>query len=173
VRSSLPGYVLVKEQIPFYQKGMDNLLAYLGTVLKKEEYKYTQKISVEAGLPYIKVERFVSDQSNEIPAPLELHELIRHKIMEEFAEKKASPSEELKEMFDYIARQDMYGLYIFAENTMEFLKWIGIPLKRTQVFGAELISVPKLPEKVFLVCGASSRNAEPEDVEYLVLGRVP
>lgn len=171
---SEPGYVRLKDKIPYHGKGIDELVGALRRVLT--DNKYTQKIVLEVGVPHIYIEKLVpeSEAQGEV-VKLSLYDVIRNRKLEEYvAEKDISPAHQLWEIFDIVQKEGFEVCNIVAGNKQKFQKWLGVRIPQTdmRVFGTPFEVNGDIPDDVFIVCGAPIRDAEPDDVAFCVKGTV-
>ncbi len=171
--SSSSDYVRVKEKLPYQGKGVESLLDFLRRTLTQEEYKYSQKIILEVGAPYVRIERLVSKAlSPEVPQ-LSLHDAVRSKHMEEFQRPdNSTPMHDLWAMFDIVHAEGLEVSHVLIGSKYAFQDWlkIRIPATRFAVFGVPLHVISQYPSDVFVVCGSASRDSEPSDIEFSVKG---
>lgn len=165
------GFVRVKDRIPYQGKGIDELVAALRRILSEPINKFTQKIVLEVGTPHIYVEKLVpEEQVAEIPQ-LSLHDIIRTMEMEEFElEDGRTAPQQLWSMIEMINEKGLQPAVVVAGNRAKFQKWLGVRINNSKpnVFGTPFQLLGELPEDVFVVCGATSRVAEVDDIKYSV-----
>jgi hypothetical protein len=165
-----PGFVRVKEQIPYSGKGIDELLGFLRKVLT--DNKFTQKMIVEVGVPYLRLEKLVSAVDG-AATKLSFHDAARTKPMEEYhAESKTSPLHQLFEMFSIVHAEGLEVGMVLVGDKHVFQDWlkVRIPVTRMSIFGVPLHQLSEIPPDVFLVCGTSEREAESDDIQFSVKG---
>lgn len=174
---SEPGYLRVKNQIPYHGKGVDELIGALRRILA--ENKFTQKIVLEVGKPHIYIEKLVPEGTAEAgeqeSVSLSIHDVIRNRELEEYeSDGTLKPHEQLWEIFDMIHKDGFEVCNIVAGNKTAFQKWLGfrIPQVGMRVFGIPFEVVGDLPPDVFIVCGAKSRTADPDEITYCVKGTI-
>lgn len=171
---SEPGYVRLKEKIPYHGRGIDELVGALRRVLT--ENKYAQKVVLEVGVPHIYIEKLVpeSDAQGEV-VRLSLYDVIRNRQLEEYIPDGAlSPAHQLWEIFDLVQKEGFEVSNIVAGSKQKFQKWLGvrIPQSEMKVFGTPFETNGDIPDDVFIVCGAPTRLAEPDDIAFCVKGTI-
>ena len=160
----------VKEKLPYHGKGVDELIATLRRILT--EFPKTQKVTLEVGVPFIRIERAVPEDA-EPEIRLSHHDAIRACKMEEYKPEQALTSlQQLHEIFHIILQEGLEVGFILASDKYAFQEWlkIRIPNNRMRVFGVPLVISTELPEDVFVVCGTPEQEAEADDIQFSVKG---
>lgn len=170
-----PGYVRLKDKIPYFGKGVDELIGALRRVLT--ENKYTQKIVLEVGVPHIYIEKLVpeAEAQNAETVKVSLHDVIRNRPLEEYVpETELTPAQQLWEVFGMVQAEGFEVSNIVAGSRQKFQKWLGVRIPQTElkVFGTPFEVNGDLPEDVYIVCGAPNRVAEPDEITFCVKGTV-
>lgn len=170
---SEPGYVLVKERIPYQGKGVDALMGALRKILT--DNKYTQKILMEVGEPHIYIEKLVpeADAQEYETVRINTHGAIRNMPMEEYqTDDGVSPAHQLWEMFSIIHKEGFEVCRIVSGSKNKFAQWLKVRIPQTdqRVFGVPLEVIGDIPDDVFIVCGAKHREAEPDEITMSVKG---
>lgn len=174
--SRFDDFVRVKEKFPYHGKGVDELLSSLKRILSIPDNKYTQKVVLEVGTPYIYIEKLVpSDEAGKVPTTT-LKDIIRSRAMEEYDPESIpkDPWVQLWDMFSIVKKEGLEIGFIAIGSKLTFQKWLGIRIPTTSMdlFGIPVEVVEDLPEDVFVVCGTESRIAEPEDVLFSLKGNI-
>ncbi len=174
-KSEAPGFVRIKDRIPYHGKGVDELIMSLRRVLT--ENKYAQKVVVEVGVPHIYLEKLVpeSEAQEMETVKLNIHDVIRNRKLEEYeGDDSLRPYEQLWEMFGMIHKDGYEVCNIVAGNKSAFQKWLGVRIPQTdmRVFGVAFEVVGDIPSDVFIVCGARARTADPDEITYCVKGTI-
>ncbi len=163
-----PGFVRIKDKIPYHGKGADELVAAIRKILT--DHKYTQRFVCEVGTPHIAIEELVPEQAAvDLPKPLTLHDAIRLAKMEEFEMTPGMPSiNVLFHMFDVVHEEDLEVCGIAVGNKKRFEKWLGIKLsnRKMEFFETPVHIVGELPEDVFIICGAKERIADFDEILF-------
>jgi hypothetical protein len=159
--------VLVPEKIPYTGKGVEALLAFLRKVL--EENKYTQKIVVEVQKP-IYIEKLVPKDEAPETVSLTWLESARNKQMQEYegTEEKLAPQEQLLDMFHDVNVEGYEICHVITGNLKKFFKWAKGQThsgREHRLYGVP-VSQADIPEDVIILCGAQSRDAGPDDLEF-------
>lgn len=176
IRSDKPGYVRVKDRIPYAGKGFEELLTALKQVFADPANKFTQKVVLDVTEPFIYLEKMVTEIEAQETPQLSLHDIIRNQKMEEYLPEKEQPGiNHLWDIFALIHQEGLEVGFLVVGNKPNFQRWLGvrIPTKDMRVFGVPLKVVDGIPEDVFVVCGTESRVAEPDDIRYCVKGNLP
>lgn len=164
------GFVKVKDRIPYYGKGLDDLTGATRKILSDPSNKYTQKVILEVGVPYIYIEKMVPE--GEVPdlPKLSIHDIIRNHKIEECTPNINDPLNQLWDMFDVVRQEELEVNAIAVGNKDIFQKWLGIriPNRNMNVLGIPLYIDGELPEATLFACGASSRVSDIEDIELSV-----
>ena len=172
-RSETPGYVRIKDKIPYGGKGVDELVVSLRRILS--ENKFTQKILIQVGVPHIYIEKLVpeSEAQEMETVKLNIHDVIRNRKLEEYdGDDSLKPYEQLWEMFGMVQKEGYEVCNLVAGNKSAFQKWLGVRIPQTdmRVFGTPFEVVGDIPPDVFIVCGARARDVEPDEIAYCVKG---
>lgn len=167
------GYVRVKERIPYFGKGVDELVLMVRKTLA--ENKNTQKVTLEVGVPYIAIEKLVPQDEHKEQAtkPLSIHDTVRNKPMEDYeADAKMVPLQQLFEMFQIVQREGFEVCHILVGDKLKFQKWLGVRIPQTNlsILGTPLTITGDIPDDVFVICGAPTRDAEADEILYSVKG---
>lgn len=169
--STNSSFARIKEKIPYTGKGVDELLIFLRRVLS--ENKYTQKIVMEVGVPYIHIEKMVTGEEAQNIPQVSFHDSIRSAPMEEYKnESKLGPLHQLFEMFSIVHAEGLEVGFILVGNKHTFQQWLKlrIPVTKLALYGVPVHPVSEIPGDVFLVCGTPERIAEAGDVQFSVKG---
>lgn len=164
------GFVKVKDRIPYYGKGIEDLIGATRKILSDPVNKYTQKIILEVGVPYIYMEKMVPE--GEVPdiPHLSIHDIIRNHKIEECAANINGPLRQLWDMFDIIRQEELEVNAIAIGDKDIFQKWLGVrvPNRNINVLGIPLYIDGEIPGTTVIVCGAPSRTSDIEDIELSV-----
>lgn len=133
-----------------------------------------QSLTVKEGAP-IAYERLVMPGEEALPkdstegfAELTPFEVIRNVPMEEFRfedyVENATPHQALMWSFVHLHLQDWLVTHVLLGQTTEFWKWLGMPkrgrgLQFPYFFNARIEEDAKIPENVYILCGARTRHA--------------
>lgn len=171
-----PDWVRSKERIPYHGKGVKDLVGALQQVLSEPANKYAQKIILEVGTPYIYLEKLVpaAEAGPEI-TPITLHDAIRTNKMDEYeADEDLTATQQLWEIFNLVHQEGLEVCAVAAGDKLAFQKWLGvrIPQSNMSVFGTPFFVLGELPADAFVVCGASTKIADNEDIKYSMKGSV-
>lgn len=167
--------VLVKDKVPYFGKGVEELLASLKRVLALPENKYTQKIVLEVGASHIYLEKLLTAEEAGKQAIFTVKDMIRSNPMDEFESESAnSPWTQLWEMFAQIHKEGLEVGFIAIGNKLKFQKWLGvtIPVTDLRLWGIPITMVEDLPEDAFVVCGTTQKIADPEDIRFSIKGNI-
>lgn len=165
-------YVRVKEKVPYTGKGVENLIIMLRKILT--ENKNTQKVVMEVGAPHIYIEKLVPEAQAAQEVQLSFHDIVRTKPMEEYpldeTNSKLTNIQKFWEIFGMVHAEGFEVSHIAIGDKQDFQKWLGVrmPVTKMAFFGIPVQQVPEIPPDIALVCGASSREAEPEDIQFSV-----
>ena len=174
--SEKAGFVRLKEKVPYTGKGIEELLGFLRRTLTSPDNKFTQKITLEVGVPFIRFEKLIPEaQIPDVPQ-ISLHDAVRSKPMEEYRpEDRETPMHQLWGMFDIVQAEGLEVSHILVGDKHVFQSWlkVRIPVTRLTIFGVPLRVVTELPGDIFLVCGASVKDGEPDDIQFSVKGTCP
>lgn len=170
-KSEQPGFVRIKDRIPYHGKGVEELTMALRKVLS--DNKYTQKVVLEVGTPHIYIEKMVPEaEAVDLPKPLTLHDAIRTVKMDEYelGDSKIHEFYVLREVFEMVQDEKLEVCAIAVGNLKRFEKWLGFKLSRSKMnlFETPVYIEGEIPEDVFIVCGAPRRDAEFDDITYSV-----
>lgn len=169
-KSEQPGFVRIKDKIPYHGKGVDELTTALRKVLN--DNKYTQKVVLEVGTPHIYIEKLVPEaEAVDLPKPLTLHDAVRTAKMEEYeVDPKNTVFHVLQDIFEMVQDEKLEVCFIAVGNQKRFEKWLEFKLNRSRpnLFEIPVHVLGEIPEDVFIVCGSSIRDAEFEDITYSV-----
>ncbi len=164
------GFVKIKDRIPYYGKGVDDLVGATKKILSDPSNKYTQKITLEVGVPYIYIEKMVPE--GEVPdlPKLSIHDIIRNHKIEECPPNINGPFRQLWDMFDIIRQEELEVNAIAIGSKELFQKWLGarLPNRDINILGIPIYIDGEIPETSLIVCGASSRVSDIEDIEFSV-----
>lgn len=169
-------YVLIKDRVPREGKGVDSLLTQLGAYMRLPENKLVQKILVDASRLYIYFEKLLPKEDAPEHTELTFHDAIRKVQMAELVLDKdalATSSDVIKEMFLDIARNEYEASHALIGAKTKFYSWTGLPRKIDRLFGLPIHKVPELPEDVLILCGAATRECDPEDIQYSIKWTMP
>ena len=164
----MPGYVRIKDRIPYHGKGPEELVGSLRRLLADPANKYAQKIVLEVGAPHIYVEKLVPEQeAGDIPQ-LSIHDAIRTNRMEEYEGELAEGFDVLWDMSQTIRAEGYEIGFIVIGNKTKFQKWFGRRLVNTDMtfFGVPVRVVPEVPEDVVIMCGTEDRTADVGDIKF-------
>ncbi len=172
------GLVRVKEHMPYFGKGVDELIAALRKIFS--ENKHPQKIVLEAGVRHIYVEKLVSPedaQENESINPVyqTIHDRIRNVKLEEYdGDTSLSPFVQLFEMFSMVQGEGLEVCHIAVGNKSTFQKWLGIriPQNNMNLLGTQIVVTGEVPDDVFVVCGGPTKSSDPYEIRYAVKGAI-
>ena len=158
--------VQVRERIPFTGKGAEALLGFLRKILS--ENPYTQEFTCRIGKPIEITKMVPADQA---PPALPLHDAVRAQRMDE-PDPEKTPFETLWKMFGIIEEEGLEVSHILVGSKFLFQDWLGIRIshKSMRFFGVPIVVSPEIPSEVFIVAGATTQNAEPEDIQYSLKG---
>ena len=144
-------------------------------ILRKifNDNKYTQKLVLEVGVPHIYLEKLVPEAEATKEAPITFHDAIRSKPMEEYSsdkEEEQTGVQTLWDMFKLVSAEGYEVSHVAIGDKRQFQQWldIRIPVTNLMFFGTPIEIVPEIPSDVVLVCGASTRDAEPADIQFSV-----
>jgi len=165
------GMVLVPEKIPYMGKGIDALLIFLRQVL--DENKYTQKILVEVGKP-IYIEKLVPKEEAPELSTLGYLEAARSKTMDEYGKEgeqfgpsgKRTTYEQLFDMFCIMSHENFEVCHILTGNLKKLALAVGLRTERLSRLYGVPVSQVDIPSDTVIFCGAVSRDATPEEVEF-------
>jgi hypothetical protein len=171
------GLVRIKEHMPYFGKGVDELIAAIRKIFTSN--KYPQKIVLEAGAKHIYVEKLVHpDEAKESeavnPANQTVHDGIRNAKLEEYEMDggELTPFQQLFEMYSMVQGEGLEICHIAIGNKSKFQKWLGvrIPQSNMNLLGTQMTATGEIPEDVFIVCGGPSKNSDPHEIRYAVKG---
>ncbi len=168
-----PGYVRIKDKIPYHGKGLDELTMALRKVLT--DNKYAQKIVLEVGVPHIYIEKLVPQEEaqDHEAVKVSMRDILRNRKLEEYIlEDELTPFQQLWEIYSMIQKEGFEVCNIVAGDRLKFQKWLGvrIPQNDLKVFGVPFEVGGDLPSDVFVVCGARTRDVDPDDIEFCIKG---
>jgi len=173
--SKFDDFVRVKDRFPYHGKGIEELIQSLKRLLSLPENKYTQKVILEVGTPYIYFEKLVPpDEAGKVPKT-QIKDSIRNTSMEEYEpSEEETPVAQLYSMFNIVKKEGLEVGFIGIGNKQTFQKWLGvrIPTTNMQLFGVPLEVIDDMPDHVFIVCGTETRVAEAEDIKYSIKGNI-
>lgn len=168
-------FVKIKDKIPYSGKGIEELAGSVKRILSAPENKYTQKIVLEVGVPYIYLERMVSaDEAGNLPITT-IRDMIRIKPLEEFeSDKQLDPLVQIWEMFSIIQKEGLEVGFLAIGNKFIFQKWLNIRIPNSDMrfLGIPIQVVEGVPDDAFVVCGTPARDAEPEDICFCIKGSI-
>lgn len=163
------GFVKVKDRIPYHGKGTEDLIGATNKILSDPSNKYTQKVILEVGVPYIYIEKLVPE--GEVPdiPHLSIHDIIRNHKIEEHSSN-SPPFTQLWDVFSIIRQEELEVNAIAIGDKEAFQKWLGIrlPNRNMNVLGTPIFIDGKLPSYTLIVCGALAKNSDIEDIEFSV-----
>lgn len=177
-KSEKDGLVLIKEHVPYHGKGIDELIVALRKIFS--ENKYPQKLTLEAGVRYIYLEKLVPPddaKENETinPTSQSSHDAIRNARLEEYETREGvTPFQQLFEMFTMIQNEGLEVCHFVVGNKARFQKWLGlrIPQNNLNLFGTPITVTGEIPEDVFVVCGGPTKISDTYEITYTVKGNL-
>jgi hypothetical protein len=173
IKSDTPGFVKLKEKVPYLGKGVDELVMSLRKVLGEPSNKYVQKIVLEVGVPHIYLEKLVPEgEATDVPQ-VSLHDCIRTQTMEEYEpEEDKEPLRQLDEVFRMVEEMGLEVGYVVVGSRTKFAKWakVVIPRNNMSMFGTPLVELKDIPDDVYLVCGTITKVADYDDIRYSAKG---
>lgn len=168
-------YIRVRHRIPYSGKGFDALVDAIKAIGKA--HPYVQKIGpLEVGKPYISIEEMIPEEGSDKHLPTSVHSIARRCRMEEVVIDSTKTSFNiLYEMFNIIQEEGLFPGYFLIGDKALFQKWLSIRISalKMSLFGVPVIIQPELPEDVFLLCGADSKDPEPDDVKFSLKVTLP
>lgn len=172
------GLVRVRDHLPYFGKGIDELIAAIRKIFADNEYP--QKIVLEAGTKHIYLEKLVSPQEAKeresiTPVNQNVHDAIRNARLEEYEGADIlSPFQQLFEMFGMIQSEGLETCHLVVGDKLKFQKWLGvrIPQNNLSLLGTPITVTGEVPDDVFVVCGAPSRMSDPHEIQYAVKGAI-
>lgn len=170
------GLVRIREHVPYFGKGIDELIAIIRKIFS--DNKYPQKIVLEVGVHHIYLEKLVlpsEAQDNETLNPVHqtIHAGIRNAKLEEYEVADDMPAfQQLFEMFRMVQEEGLEVCHIAIGDKSKFQKWLGvrIPQNNMNLFGTSITVTGEVPDDVFVVCGGPTKNADPYEIRYAVKG---
>lgn len=169
------GLIKIKEHIPYFGKGIDELIAALRKVFA--DNKYPQKIILEAGVKHIYLEKLVPPseaKDNETVGSVHqtIHDRIRNAKLEEYEYIELAPIQQLAEIFTMIQSEGLEVCHVAVGDKATFQKWLGIRIPQTNLslFGTPITVTGEIPNDVFVICGGPTRTSDPYEIRYAVKG---
>lgn len=173
------GLVRIKEQLPYFGKGVDELIAAIRKIFSSN--KYPQKIVLEAGAKHIYVEKLVHpDDAKESetvgPSNQTVHDGIRNAKLEEYdlEDGGLTPFQQLFEMYSMVHGEGLEVCHIAIGDKSKFQKWLSvrIPQSNMNLLGTQITVTGEIPDDVFIVCGGPARDSGPHEIKYAVKGTI-
>lgn len=170
------GFVRVRDHVPYFGKGIDELIAALRKIFSDNERP--QKIVLEAGVKHIYLEKLVSpeeakERESIAPVTANVHDAIRNTRIEEYESVDILPPfQQLFEMFGMVQAEGLEVCHIVVGDKGRFQKWLGvrIPQNNLSLLGTPITITGEVPDDVFVICGGPSKVADPHEIQYAVKG---
>lgn len=159
--SDKPGWVRVKDSIPFLGKGVDDIVTAIRAVLK--ENPYTQKLTLEIGKPIL-FEKMVPKDKAPDQATVSVYDQIKAKPMTEYVIEEESRSRpafaHLWEMSQIIHNEGLSLSHLLLGNRFLFQQWlrVQIPITNLAFFGVPVQVDTAIEEDVFVLCGSDDEG---------------
>jgi hypothetical protein len=177
-RSEQEGLIRVKEHVPYYGKGIDELIAAVRTIFS--DNKRPQKLVLEAGVRHIYLEKLVppdeaKDSEAVSPTHQSIHDAIRNAKLEEYEVRDGmTPFQQLFEMFAMVQNEGLEVCHLVVGDKAKFQKWLGlrIPQNNLNLLGTPITITGEIPDDVFVVCGGPTKTADPYEITYTVKGNI-
>lgn len=139
-----------------------------------------QSISIKLGEPII-YQRLVrpgeeinASESTQSFTGLSVADVVRNVPMKEWSIKDESPHEQIWAMFMYMNRRLWVPTHVLISEDSKFWSWLGLdehaPINN--FFGARVEFDTTLPDHVFIICGAASRNATISEISFSLKGNI-
>lgn len=159
---------LRNSKVPLQALTKESILSVLGQILEYSLDSSLRRIIIEPERGHVRIESYVAAGDTD-HSP---YGFVRQKVLAEYVLEEGPPHEELFKIFDQIRQEEFEVTHILCGGTA-FNSWIRLPKKARSVFGTPILVSPELPADVFIVCGASDREASIEDVEYSLKVTLP
>jgi len=170
--------VTLQEELP---GDIDGILDSVRRVILLGE---VQSIVIRNGEP-LTYQRFVRPGEEVKPgestasfAELTPYDVVRQIRMEEYNNEHggSNPSEVLLRMVVYMGFDGWVLTHVLTGEKTKFWDWLGIPSivsrKLPQFLGARIERETKLPEDIFILCGATTRNATIAEIGFALKGNI-
>lgn len=171
-RSNYPGFVTVKDKIPYHGKNLSDL----GRSIAAIGQSGIQRILIEQGTGFINIEKLVPESQAPESTQLSLYDFIRNRKMEEYSpDKDKSCFQQLWDIFDILQSENLEVGFIAIGSKQQFQRWIGMRLHITspKFFGIPIHIVSDIPPDVFIVCGTPDKNSDMDEIRVSVKVTLP
>lgn len=140
-----------------------------------------QSIAIKIGEPIIYQrlvrpgEEISASESTQSFTGLSIADIVRNVPMREWDAKDQTPHEQIWGMFMFMSKRFWATTHILISEDSKFWSWLGLdetaPIH--SIFGARVETDTTLPDHVFIICGASSKNATISEINFSLKGNIP